>query len=152
MNDQYMYDFQAQEARYLRQSGMNYQTGYQNDGGYLMIDRQQSHASINSESSHSSNSCYSTPTSPLQTITPKYEFENYSLAPQSYETSINGSSFPTAERVKHTPTSLGWTRGTDLLKMYAFHVPKGAEPYLKLLDPWTPTYQTPAIVYLDEAK
>jgi hypothetical protein len=68
----------------------------------------------------------------------------------------NPASFPTAdsmygvgsETIRYTPRTLGWTHGTELLKLYSFVVPKGKEPYFELQG-WTPTTETPSKVYLD---
>ncbi|KAN0098420.1 hypothetical protein V8E51_014083, partial [Hyaloscypha variabilis] len=73
------------------------------------------------------------------------------LPSQSYDSSY--SSFQQTENVRYTPSSLEWgPQGVDFVKLYKFIVPKGKLPYLELLDKWTPTYQTPVRVYLDEPK
>jgi hypothetical protein len=59
---------------------------------------------------------------------------------------------PLSENVRHTPSSLWWTYRTEILKLYTFVVPKGQEPYLELLEHWTPTYEAPFRVYLDQPK
>ncbi|PMD46096.1 hypothetical protein L207DRAFT_388633, partial [Hyaloscypha variabilis F] len=51
---------------------------------------------------------------------------------------------------RHTPTSLGWSRPSDYVKLYKFIVPLKGRPYLELLQQWTPTSTTPEKVYLDE--
>jgi len=108
-------------------------------GGEL-LGRQPSNASSISEMSYSSSTCFSSmPTSP-DTI--------YSLNTQPYDP----GQYPQSENVKYTPSSLGWTHGTKLLSLYSFVVPKGQDPYLDLLEDWTPTYETPLRVYLDQPK
>jgi hypothetical protein len=98
------------------------------------LGRQPSNASSISEMSYSSSTCFSSmPTSP-NTM--------YSLNTQPYD----------PENVKYTPSSLGWTHGTKLLSLYSFVVPKGQDPYLDLIEEWTPTYETPLRVYLDQPK
>jgi hypothetical protein len=63
------------------------------------------------------------------------------------------SSFQQTDNMRHTPNSLEWgTKGIDFVRLYKFIVPKGKQPYFQLLDEWTPTYETPLKVYLDEAK
>jgi hypothetical protein len=69
---------------------------------------------------------------------------------QQYNSSYGG--FQQTDNVRPTPFSLGWAKGTELAKLYTFTVPKGKLPYLQLQDKWTPTYETPAKVFLDEAK
>ncbi|KAE9366503.1 hypothetical protein N431DRAFT_284563, partial [Stipitochalara longipes BDJ] len=55
--------------------------------------------------------------------------------------------------MKHTPSSLGWTHGTELLNRYTFRVPPwGRQPYFELAGKWTPTHESPVRVYLDEPK
>jgi hypothetical protein len=81
--------------------------------------------------------------------TPTYE--NSSLAPQQYDAPY--SYYQPTETVRHTPLSLGWSRGTELVKLYRFIVPaKGKLPYFELLEKFTPTYETPSRVYLDDSK
>jgi hypothetical protein len=69
---------------------------------------------------------------------------------QQYNSSSGG--FQQIDNVRHTPSSLGWAKDTELLKLYTLTIPKGQLPYLQLLEKWTPTYETPVKVYLDEAK
>jgi hypothetical protein len=80
-----------------------------------------------------------------------YEYANNPLAAQQYDSSLTGH-YSQSENVRYTPSSLGWTHGTELLRLYTFVVPKGLEPYLDLLQDWTPTYETPFRVYLDHPK
>jgi hypothetical protein len=54
--------------------------------------------------------------------------------------------------IRPTPASIGWNRDTELVKLYAFIVPKDTEPYLELLPEWTPTCETPSRVYLDKPR
>jgi hypothetical protein len=56
------------------------------------------------------------------------------------------------ESAKCTPATLGWIPGTELLDLYTFNVPKHEEPFFELHSPWSPTSQTPHIVYLDQPK
>ena len=53
------------------------------------------------------------------------------------------------EEVRHTPDSLGWLPGSELLKLYEFKVPKGRQPYLELSARWDVTFETPRKVYLN---
>ena len=52
--------------------------------------------------------------------------------------------------VHPTPSSLGWARNTELLELYQFVVPRSKEPYLELLNKYTPNYETPSKIYLDD--
>jgi hypothetical protein len=60
--------------------------------------------------------------------------------------------FQQPEAVRHTPSSLGWSQATELVKLYKFILPKGKLPYFELLEKFTPTYETSDRVYLDESK
>jgi hypothetical protein len=145
MSDQYsQYSFPVLEDRYLLENSMIYPTGFQNNGGY-QLDRQSNASSM----SYSSNNCLSLPPSPLES---KLDYDNNSLALQQYDSSLTTPYLGQPESIKHTPSSLGWGRGTDLVKLYTFNVHKGKEPYFQLRDEWTPTPQTPSRVYLDQAK
>jgi hypothetical protein len=53
------------------------------------------------------------------------------------------------DSTRWTPSTLGWTINSELLKFYKFIVRNSEEPYFQLMDPWTLTQQTPAKVYLD---
>ena len=53
------------------------------------------------------------------------------------------------EEIRHTPESLGWQPGTELLNLYEFKVPKGRQPYLELSSRWGVTFETPRTVYLN---
>jgi hypothetical protein len=88
------------------------------------------------------------PTSPFYEI--PQEYVSTSLPPQQQLVSF-GYSQP-AESMRYTPTSLGWPQGSEFVELYQFIVPKGEPPYFQLHDKWTPTYQTPPRVYLDEPK
>jgi len=75
--------------------------------------------------------------------------------PSSYYSNIYGTysdNISTSGSIRPTPTSLGWSRPSELVKLYNFVVPKGKEPYLQLKDNWTPTYETPTKVFLDEER
>jgi len=112
------------------------------------LDRQ-SNASSTSQVSYSSENCLSSiPTSPETMYSPKYEYPNNNLTTQQYDSSLPGH-YSQSENVRYTPSYLGWTHGTELLKLYTFVVPKGQDPYLELGN-WTPTYETPLRVYLDQ--
>jgi hypothetical protein len=76
------------------------------------------------------------------------KYENDPLS-QQYDSSLSYPYFPQPE-TRHTPSSLGWPRGTDLVKLYKFIVPKGKLPYFQLQERFIPTYETPQRVYLDE--
>jgi hypothetical protein len=70
-----------------------------------------------------------------------------------YDFSYSSSQQVELENVRDTPRSLEWGhQADDFLKLYKFVVPNGKLPYLELLDKWTPTYQTPRKVYLDDPK
>jgi hypothetical protein len=100
-------------------------------------------------SNFSSDNCFSVPTSPVHSM-PHGPYEVNYLPTQQHDSSFG--SFQQTENVRHTPSSLGWSQGTELVKLYKFIVPKGKMPYFQLRENWTPTYETPARVYLDESK
>jgi len=114
------------------------------------LGRQLSNASSVSEmSTSSSNGLSSMPPSPDTMYSPKFEFNP--LNTQPYDLSLPGR-YSQSENVTYTPSSLGWTYGTELLRLYTFVVPKGQEPYLELLENRVPTYETPFRVFLDQPK
>jgi hypothetical protein len=120
--------------------------GFQMNGG-IALERNVSNASSNSTSqlSSSSDNCLS----PVDDMTYPLEYESNPLPPQQYDSSFY---YPQqTENARHTPTSLGWPRGTDFVKLYKFIVPKGKLPYFQLQERFTPTYETPQRVYLDES-
>lgn len=59
------------------------------------------------------------------------------------------SSSNQSHSLKATPTSLGWSPETELLRLYKLIVPKGKEPYLELLPGYTIHQNTPQQVFLD---
>jgi hypothetical protein len=69
---------------------------------------------------------------------------------QQYDASLGF--FSATDDVRYTPSILGWTKDTELLKLYKFVVPKSKLPYFELLEQYTPTYETPFKVYLDAPK
>ena len=77
--------------------------------------------------------------------------QSYPYVDYSYTASPEAGdlSFETNDTAKHTPSSLGWTANSELVKLYDFVVSKTKEPYLELLPEWTATYETPRRVYLD---
>jgi hypothetical protein len=80
-------------------------------------------------------------------------YDGNPLPSQSYDPSYISFQQADLENARHTPRSLEWgPHGADFVKLYKFVVPKGKLPYLELLDKWTPTYQTPRRVYLDEPR
>ncbi len=100
----------------------------------------------------------------LTPSTPPYQSSMYSLPSSMALSGMNlypqygsmtGNSLEMAlekdPEIRHTPSTLGWTRGTELIKLYKFKVPKGNEPYFELLSQWIPVENTPAKVYLDPA-
>jgi hypothetical protein len=113
------------------------------------MDRIPSNDSSASQLSFSSEHCYSIPTSPVNSM-PHGPYDGNYLATQQHDSSFG--SFQQTENVRHTPSSLGWSQGTELVKLYRFIVPKGKMPYFQLRETWTPTLETPARVYLDESK
>ena len=115
------------------------------------MDRTASNASSTASqlSTFSSEHCFSIPTSPVSSM-PHGPYEGNYLPTQQHDSSFG--SFQQTENVRHTPSSLGWSQGTELVKLYRFIVPKGKMPYFQLLEKWTPTYETPPRVYLDESK
>jgi hypothetical protein len=115
------------------------------------MDRTASNTSSASQLSNFSSSehCFSIPTSPVSSM-PHGPYEGNYLATQQHDSAYG--SFQQTENVRHTPSSLGWSQGTELVKLYEFKVPKGKRPYFQLRKGWTPTYETPALVYLDESK
>ena len=149
MREQYHeYNFHS-EAKYPPTHAMVVTPGFQMNGGFA-LDRESNASSI-SQLSYSSGDCLSIPTSPVDNMPYSPVYENNSQPPQQYHSSYNGY-FQQTESVRHTPSSLGWSQGTELVKLYKFIVPKGKLPYFELLEKWTPTYNTPTRVYLDEAK
>jgi hypothetical protein len=148
MGEQYQYpNFQVTEGKYIPLYAIN---------GGLPLDRDQalSNDSSISEGSFSSN-YLSPPTSPLDNMsysTTNYVYESHEFSQQQqFDSSpLTGQLLP--ESVKYTPTLLGWTHNTELVKLYTFIVPKSREPYLQLREKWTPTYETPNRVYLDQPK
>jgi len=76
----------------------------------------------------------------------EYGYEN-TRTPQKYP--FLTPFYTQSEGMRHTLASLGWNRDTELLKLYTFIVPKGREPFFKLLEKWSPTYETPSRVHLD---
>ena len=84
---------------------------------------------------------------------PKTEDDSSSLTPPAeYYTVPPGSQFiPHDEHdaTRWTPITLEWTTNSKLLNLYKFVVRKSKEPYFELLDPYTPTFETPSRVYLD---
>jgi hypothetical protein len=138
MSEQYYYDFH-EEVKYSPTHAM----------AVTRMDRTASNASSGSQLSYSSENCLSIPTSPVNNM-PYTPYESNYLPTQQHDSSF--SSFRQTENVRHTPSSLGWCKGTELVKLYKFIVPKGKLPYFQLLETWTPTYETPARVYLNESK
>jgi hypothetical protein len=114
------------------------------------MDRTNSNTSSASQlSTFSSEHCFSIPTSPVNNM-PRGPYEGNYLPTQQQDSSFG--SFQQTENVRHTPSSLGWSQDTELVKLYRFIVPKGKMPYFQLLEKWTPTYQTPTRVYLNESR
>lgn len=116
-------------------------------GGGFPLDRL-SNTSSDSQLSYSSENCLSPP-SHADNMSNSSLYGNNSLPPQQYDSSLNYPYYPEAE-TRHTPSSLGWPRGTELVKLYKFIVSKGKLPYFQLQERFTPTYETPQKVYLDE--
>ncbi|ATZ53269.1 hypothetical protein BCIN_09g01430 [Botrytis cinerea B05.10] len=73
------------------------------------------------------------------------EYNNYTTASYSIERSSSNQS----HSLKATPTSLGWSPETELLRLYKLIVPKGKEPYLELLPGYKIHQNTPQQVFLD---
>lgn len=88
--------------------------------------------------------------SPAQDYEPNYDIYK-SMAGSVYrdDHSSTRHRLEQNEEVRHTPDSLGWAPGTELLKLYEFKVPKGRQPYLELCPCWDATFETPRRVYLD---
>jgi hypothetical protein len=120
--------------------------GYHMSGGFP-LDRL-SNTSSESQLSYSSENCLS-PLSHADNMSNSSLYGNNSLPSQQYDSSLNYPYFSQAE-TRHTPSSLGWPRGTELVKLYKFIVPKGKSPYFQLQERFTPTYETPQRVHLDE--
>jgi len=118
-----------------------------NEGGFA-LDR----VSNNSTDSQPSSYDFS-PISPSQ-INDMSSYPLYGgnpLSSQQYDSSY--TSLQQTDNTRHTPTSLNWgVKAADFVKLYKFIVPKSKLPYLELLEKWTPTYQTPLRVYLDEPR
>ena len=89
-------------------------------------------------------------------VNPQYydATNDFTLPPsQNYESSYLPSYLPEPNSIRHTPTSLGWSRPSDYVKLYKFIVPgKGKRPFLEHLLVSTPTPTTPWRVYLDKTK
>lgn len=137
------------DVKYFPNDAMVVTPGYQMNHGHAM-DRF-SNASSESQPSRSSEHCFSPiPPSPLDDMSYQPDYQStYSLPSHSYNSSIGN--FQQTDNVRNTPTSLEWgIRGADLVKLYKFIVPKGKSPYFELLGKWTPTYETPILVHLDE--
>lgn len=101
--------------------------------------------------SHSSGNYWSPPTSPVNMSYPRGYEDNAPTPQQQYESSYGF--YQQTENARHTPSSLGWGKPTELVKLYRFIVPsKGKLPYFELLEPYTATHETPDRVYLDECK
>jgi hypothetical protein len=144
MSTQYHYFPEEVDIKYSPNHAV---PGYQING--FALDRV-SNTSTDSQPSYSSENCRS-PISPSPGNDMSYStlYGNNPITQPPYDSSYG--SFPQTENVRHTPTSLGWgIKGADFAKLYNFIVPKGKLPYLELLEKWTPTYQTPSKVYLDE--
>jgi hypothetical protein len=83
-----------------------------------------------------------------------FDFQS-SLTPQtlySPRTSHWFTQYVEDESAKYTPATLRWIHDTELLSLYTFNVPKQGEPFFELHSPWSPTFQTPRRVYLDQPK
>ena len=119
-------------------------------GGFA-LDRV-SNTSTDSQS-FSDDNCFSPiPPSPITDMSSYSQlYGGNPLPSQQYDSSY--SSFQQTEDVRYTPSSLEWgPQAADFVKLYKFIVLKGKLPYLELLEKWTPTYQTPRRVYLDDSK
>lgn len=127
-------------------------------GGWAM-KRNYSDQSSTSTQSRSSGDFYSSVSS-----SPSMSYDlNTSQSPQYYDDSYSQgynnytAVSPTLERslsshsssIKSTPSSLGWSPETELLRLYKLIVPKGKEPYLELLPGYQVCYNTPQQVFLD---
>jgi hypothetical protein len=90
--------------------------------------------------------------SPSSPVNPQYYdvTNDFTLPPsEHYESSY----LPASESIEDTPTSLGWSRPSDYVKLYKFIVPgKGKRPFLEHLLVSIPTPTTPWRVYLDKTK
>jgi hypothetical protein len=93
------------------------------------------------------------------TIT-KTEYGSSSFTPNQWDSQLTTFDQPDSTRwtpstldqpdsMRWTPSTLGWLPNSELLKLYKFVVRNSKEPYFQLMDPWTPTQQTPRKVYLD---
>ncbi|KAE9378203.1 hypothetical protein N431DRAFT_174978 [Stipitochalara longipes BDJ] len=145
------YPYEEVDVKLSPNSALVVTPGYQMHGG-LALDRV-SNTSTDSQSqpSFSDDHCFppNTP-SPISNMSSYPLFYGSNPVPsQQYDSSYG--SFQQTEVERHTPTSLNWgLKSADFVKLYKFIVPKGKLPYLELLENWTPTYQTPYKVYLDE--
>jgi hypothetical protein len=90
----------------------------------------------------------------------KTEYDSSSLAPSQWDSQFTTFDQPESTRwtpsildqpdsTRWTPSTLGWMPNSDLLNLYKFVVRNSKEPYFQLMDPFTPTRQTPRKVYLD---
>lgn len=94
----------------------------------------------------------------------KPEYSSSSLAPGQWDSQFtpfyqpesmgwtSGTLDQPDTTTRWTPNTLGWTPNSDLLNLYKFVVRNSKEPYFQLMEPWTPTQETPMKVYLDNPK
>jgi hypothetical protein len=82
-------------------------------------------------------------------ITPSQWDSQFTTFDQPDSTRWTPSTQDQSDSTRWTPITLGWTPNSDLLNLYKFVVRNAKEPYFQLMDPWTPTQQTPRKVYLD---
>lgn len=130
-------------------------------GGWAM-HRNYSDQSSTSTQSRSSGDFYSPPpSSPSMSFdlnasqSPQYYddgysqgYNNYTAASHSLERSLSTHS----NSIKATPSSLGWSPETGLLRLYKLIVPRGKEPYLELLPGYQICSNTPQHVFLDPSR
>jgi hypothetical protein len=140
------YSYMAVDIKISPNDAVVVTPGYRLSGGFP-LDRL-SNTSSDSQPSFSSDHCLSPlPHSPADNMSCPPVFGSNSMPPQQFDSSMG---YFQQTEPKHTPSSLGWPPGTDFVKLYKFIVQKGKLPYFQLREKWTPTYETPQKVYLDE--
>ena len=149
------------EAANMASNKVVYDEQYGGDGSMASCGRNGSNISDSSGVSLSSTLTYAStpgPTTPTgnlhwegySAISKQTEHSSSSLTPSQWDSQFTTFNQPASTR--WTPITLGWPTNNELLKLYKFIVQKSKEPYFELMEPWTPTAQTPTKVYLDSPK
>ncbi|KAF7933820.1 uncharacterized protein EAE98_003529 [Botrytis deweyae] len=142
------------------QSSTSTQSGSSGDfySPVLMSRNYSDQGSISTQSGSSREFYSPAPSSPSMSFDlnpshlPQYYDDGYNQGYNNYTTasySMERSSSNQSHSLKATPSSLGWSPETELLRLYKLIVPKGKEPYLELLPGYTIHQDTPQQVFLD---